>query len=161
MGGRGSGPKPDEGRRRKMARLRARGLTLEEIGRRLGVTRACVCHALRKMRDPTPPRPRSVPCSGCGEPIASPAAIPSDAGSALCLPCLAQTPDAPFGQRLKACRLAAGLSKADLAGRSGVPLGRLVAYEAGGIEPKWPTVAQLVRVLGPDLVTLGLVGGEE
>jgi hypothetical protein len=42
------GRRAQPGRRRQAARLRARGLTLAEIGRRLGVSRQAVQHLLRK-----------------------------------------------------------------------------------------------------------------
>jgi hypothetical protein len=42
------GPAPDLGRRRAAARLRAGGLTLAEVGKRLGVTKQAVIALLRK-----------------------------------------------------------------------------------------------------------------
>jgi hypothetical protein len=39
MGGPGSGPRPDPWRRRRVAELWARGLTLPEIGHQLGLSR--------------------------------------------------------------------------------------------------------------------------
>jgi hypothetical protein len=50
MGNGNSGRKPNQDRRRQMAALRAQGITLEEIGRRLGVTRQAVFYTLRCMR---------------------------------------------------------------------------------------------------------------
>jgi hypothetical protein len=47
MGGPGSGPRPDPWRRRRVAELRARGLTLAEIGQRLGLSRQLVHYYLR------------------------------------------------------------------------------------------------------------------
>jgi hypothetical protein len=52
MGGRGSGPKRDAERDQEMARLRAEGLTLAEIGRRLGLTRQAVKAALDRLGEP-------------------------------------------------------------------------------------------------------------
>jgi hypothetical protein len=52
MGGPGSGQRPDPWRRRRVAELRARGLTLPEIGRPLGLSKQLV-HYYR------PPRPGS------------------------------------------------------------------------------------------------------
>jgi transcriptional regulator with XRE-family HTH domain len=149
-----SGRKPDPARRAKIARLRARGLTLSEIGRRLGVTRQCVQVTVRAMeRKPT----YSVTCTRCGAKIVSDGALPSDAGSALCLACLARQPEANFAERLKAFRLAAGLTKRELADRSGLGYEMLRHYERGTREPRWPQMVLLVRVLGPALVTLGLM----
>jgi transcriptional regulator with XRE-family HTH domain len=77
----------------------------------------------------------------------------------LCLSCLAKKPDAAFGQRLKAFRLAAGLTQKQLSMRSGVPDGII-----GGLEqrahrsPGWTHLVALMKVLGAGLVTLGLEG---
>ena len=43
------GRKPDAARRAKMLKLRSRGLSLAEIGERLGVTRQCVQITLAKV----------------------------------------------------------------------------------------------------------------
>jgi transcriptional regulator with XRE-family HTH domain len=66
----------------------------------------------------------------------------------LCLACLAKRPQATFGQRLKAHRLAAGLTLTGLEQRSGVDLSLISAYECDRSEPKWQTLAKLSRVLG-------------
>ena len=47
MGGPGSGPRPDPWRRRRVAELRARGLTLPEIGRRFGLSKQLVHYYVR------------------------------------------------------------------------------------------------------------------
>lgn len=150
----GSGRKPDPGRRAEIARLRARGLTMAEIGRRLGVTRQAVFDALARRR--RPPAEPAVPCTGCGATIASAGAIPSDAEGALCLPCLASRPKASLGVRLKAFRLAAGLTKLELAQRLGLSAMAVHHYETGRREPRWRHLVPLIRVLGPGLLTLGL-----
>src|SRR5687768_8459075 len=108
MGGPNSGQRRDPVRERRAAQLRARGLTYQEVGRRVGLTTEGA-RQLPAPREPPPVRPLA--CTGCGGAIASPAAIPADGPTALCLPCLSRRPDAPIGVRLKACRLAAGLSK--------------------------------------------------
>ncbi len=148
-----SGRKPDLGRWREIAQLREQGLSQAEIGRRLGVTRQCVQVTLRTMARASS---RSVGCAVCGAAIVSEGALPSDGGAALCLPCLARRPAAPFAHRLKACRLAAGLTKAQLAARAGLTPQMIRHYERGSREPRWPQVARLVRALGPALVTVGL-----
>jgi transcriptional regulator with XRE-family HTH domain len=149
-----SGRKPNVRRRSQIARLRARGLTVSEIARRLGVTRQAIHGALAQLRRPLPQR--SVPCAACAAPIVSAGALDSDAGQALCLRCLACRPQAALGVRLKAFRLAAGLTKAELAQRSGVTAMAVHQYEAGTREPRWRHLAPLVAALGPGLVTLGL-----
>ncbi len=148
-----SGRKPNLGLRAEVARLRATGLSLAEIGRRVGVTKQCVHWVLRTMGHK---RSYSVPCAACRVVIPSAGALPTDAGAALCLRCLAQRPQAAFAQRLKAFRLAAGLTKAELAERAGLREQALRQYEDGGREPRWRQLVLLVRVLGPGLVTLGL-----
>jgi transcriptional regulator with XRE-family HTH domain len=77
----------------------------------------------------------------------------------LCLACLAKRPASPFGARLKACRLAAGLTVEKLAAHSGVPAHVIRGSEAAGRCPRWERLVKLIRVLGADLVTLGLVDG--
>jgi hypothetical protein len=67
----------------------------------------------------------------------------------LCLACLADRPGAPFAVRLRAYRVAAGLTVVRLAARSGVGASTLWTYEAGGCPPLARNLAKLVRVLGP------------
>jgi transcriptional regulator with XRE-family HTH domain len=148
-----SGRKPNLRRRKEMVRLRAQGLSLAEIGRRLGVTRQCVQSALAALARP---RAHSVPCAACGRDIVSAGALPTDAGAAVCLRCLARRPGAPFAQRLKSCRLAAGLTKSELAKRARLTYNTVRQYEGGASEPRWKHLARLVSVLGPTLVTRGL-----
>jgi transcriptional regulator with XRE-family HTH domain len=149
-----SGRKADPVRRAKIARLRARGLTFAEIGRRLGVTRQCVQLTLRALQQK---RTYRVACAGCGADIVSDGALPSDAAAALCLSCLARHPETDFAERLKAFRLAAGLTKKELAARAGLGYEVLRHYERGSRKPRWPQIVPLVRVLGAGLVTLGLM----
>jgi DNA-binding XRE family transcriptional regulator len=149
-----SGRRPDAKRRAEIARLHGGGLTMAEIGRRLGISRQAVCEALIRLRHPLPLP--AVACAGCAAPIASAGALPSDDGHALCLGCLAARPDVPFGVRLKAFRLAAGWTKAQLAERANVTAMTIHHYETGAREPRWRQLAPLVCALGPGLVTLGL-----
>jgi transcriptional regulator with XRE-family HTH domain len=60
----------------------------------------------------------------------------------------AGAPLAPFARRLAALRLAAGLSAAALARRSGVDRPFLRRLEAGKTNPGWDTVCKLARGLG-------------
>src|SRR5262245_37741555 len=112
-----NGSRPDWQRRQLVADLRGQGLSLEEIGQRLGVSRQAVS-ALIRYADLS--APSGIPCTACGALIPTPAAWPQDRPGALCLPCLEQRPDAPFPQRLRAFRLAAGLTRADVAWLAGV-----------------------------------------
>jgi transcriptional regulator with XRE-family HTH domain len=136
-----------------MGRLRNQGLTFEEIGRRLGVSRQCVYMTLLKVgkRDVRP-----LACRECGAVL-----VESPPGNrpplpALCLACLARHPEAPFCARLRTFRHAAGLTQGQLADRCGLPRGTVQRYEAGRVVPRWPDVLALARGLGAGLLTLGL-----
>jgi transcriptional regulator with XRE-family HTH domain len=142
-----SGRKPNLQRRQRMMALRARGLTLTAIGQRLGVSRQAVSEALRTLQKGR--SSRSVPCSVCGQPIVSAGALASDSATALCLRCLGQDPRIPFSQRLKAHRLAAGLTKTELSQRAGLNPAAIRLYEAGLQQPRRKSQARLIKVLGP------------
>jgi DNA-binding XRE family transcriptional regulator len=144
------GRKPDLKRRRQVATLRARGLSLVAIGRMLGVSHQCVQEMLHRIANP---RVLSVPCSSCGRQIVSPGALPGDKATALCLPCLRGKPKAPFGQRLKAYRLAAGLTQAELASRAEINAKSIWNYESCDMEPRERNRARLIKVLGAGLMT--------
>jgi transcriptional regulator with XRE-family HTH domain len=70
----------------------------------------------------------------------------------LCLSCLTRRPGATFGERLKAHRLAAGLTLEALAARCGMPYQCLSTYERGAQEPAWGNLVRLVGALGPGLL---------
>jgi transcriptional regulator with XRE-family HTH domain len=75
----------------------------------------------------------------------------------LCLRCVKQHPDTPFGTRLKAFRLAAGLTQEQLAERTRIACGTIASLERRQDKsPTWPHLLALVKVLGPGLVCLGL-----
>jgi transcriptional regulator with XRE-family HTH domain len=151
LGGLGSGRPPDEARRREAVRLRNEGLSLEEIGRRLGVSRQRVEQIFRAVERA---RARRLTCRACGALAAPPGAAPADVTTVLCLACLARQPDAPFAERLRSCRAAAGLRLTELARRSGLTAETLRYYESGARQPRWQQLVPLVRVLGTALVTL-------
>jgi DNA-binding XRE family transcriptional regulator len=158
MGGPGSGGTPDRRRQHQVAELRAEGLTLAAIGRRLGLSRQLVHHHL-KAAGLAGPRRGTVRCCACAAAIATGHHTIEYNREPLCLACLERRPDAPFGRRLKACRLAAGLTVEQLADRSGVPAPAIRAVERGACWPRWGRLARLIRALGPELETLGLVDG--
>jgi len=139
------GRKPNLKRRQQVAALRAQGLSLLAIGQAIGVSRQCVQQILRRIEQPPPVR--SVTCCGCGRTIVSAGVLPGDRGKALCLPCLEKRPLTPFGQRLKALRLAAGLTQAELADRAGINPSSLSMYEAGRKKPKPSSLDQLIKGL--------------
>ncbi len=146
-----SGRKPNEERRRLMTRLRAKGLSLQAIGERLGVSRQCVQQTL-KVVDGS--RLVSIRCRECGSEITLLRSVADNNGPVWCLACLAKHPKATFGQRLKAYRLAAGLTITALERRSGVGWVSLSGYECGRNEPKWQSLAQLIRVLGVEWLSV-------
>jgi transcriptional regulator with XRE-family HTH domain len=158
MGGPGSGPRTNAATRRQVAELRRQGLTLAEIGRQLGLSRQLVHHHL-KAAGLAGRGCGTVRCCACAAVIMTGHHRLERNVDPLCLACLAGRPDSPFGVRLKACRLAAGLTAELLAARSGVPLHAIRCLERRCRRPRWEVVARLVRVLGADLVTLGLVDG--
>jgi transcriptional regulator with XRE-family HTH domain len=145
-----SGRRPNLERRRQVLKLRDKGLTLSEIAKRFGVSKQAIWSLLngRLLRTVG----RAVPCTACGGIILSPGALRRDAATALCLRCLDARPEAPFAQRLKALRLAAGLSRAELAERSGLAPGSLRAYEDGHRKPQKRSATSLARVLGARLL---------
>jgi transcriptional regulator with XRE-family HTH domain len=153
MGGPGSGARPDAARRRQVGELRRQGLTLAEIGRRLGLSRQLVHHYLKP-----PAASPAVPCPECGG-VAIPAGADLREQPDACPSCVAKRPRLAFRDLLRAQRLAAGLSKAELARRAGVNVRTVDNYERGGpgssgSQPLWHVLVRLVRVLGPALVTV-------
>jgi transcriptional regulator with XRE-family HTH domain len=74
-----------------------------------------------------------------------------------CLDCLAKWPEALFGERLRAFRLSRGMTTAELALKVGISVASLNSLESK--EPyglTWPNLLRLTRVLGVELLTLGL-----
>ena len=157
MGGPGSGARRDPARGRRVVELRRQGLTLAQIGRRLHMSRQLV-HYHAAAAGLTGRRPGTVRCCACQAVIATGHHTIEYNRDPLCLACLEKRPDVPFGRRLKACRLARGLTSDRLARLAGVPPNAVRAWERGVCWPRWAGLAKLIRVLGPDLVTLGVVG---
>src|SRR5207302_1720777 len=74
-----SGRKPDLERRRQVRKLRDKGLTLNEIARRFGVSKQAIWSLLNSRPQRT--AARAVPCTGCGTVILSPGALHGDAAT--------------------------------------------------------------------------------
>jgi hypothetical protein len=140
----GQGRWPDPERCRLVAELRDQGLGPAEIGRRLGISRQAVHYCLKRSLPSAQP---GVTCRGC-KGVAVPAgARVRERGEGLCPACLRRR-GAAFGRVLRACRLAAGMNKAELARRSGLRPTLLAAYEAGRHRPRATNLARLAAALG-------------
>ena len=153
-----SGRNPNWVLRRKAAEMRFQGLTLQQIANHLGVTRQAIHSALQPPRGG---RPFNLRCKLCAAELNLNGASPRDAATALCLNCLACRPRLPFARRLQAFRLAAGLTRAQLARKAGITSTSIQNYESDRLEPKWSQLAKLIRALGAGLVTLGIVSEKE
>jgi transcriptional regulator with XRE-family HTH domain len=152
MGGNNSGQRPSLYRRGQVVQLRAKGLTLQAIGNRLGVTRQAV-HDLLKNSQRTSAWPGLLR-SACGKPVGSkPRLFMHANGPVRCLVCLPA--DASLGQRLKSYRVTAGLTLTELAKRTGIAFQTLSEYERGLAHPEWPNVERLIKAFGVALVDIG------
>jgi DNA-binding XRE family transcriptional regulator len=138
---------PDEKRRKQIAALRGKGLTFQAIGDRLGVTRQCA-HALFHQRNQTGSSyyvPPALRCRKCKAVI--PRLAPSlRRAPVFCLVCVDRYPSS-FGERLRAFRIAAGLTVPKLAERAGLTGAAIGVIERDLHQPRKKTVAKLVAVL--------------
>jgi DNA-binding XRE family transcriptional regulator len=119
-------------------------LTFVEIARRLGISRLAARRLVLLAAGRRPGDPH--PCSACGTPL------PRCSRGGRCPTCVAADPAAPFAERLRALRQAAGLTRQELADRAGMGAGTVAAYEQGRRRPVSRTLADLARVLGPGLL---------
>jgi transcriptional regulator with XRE-family HTH domain len=149
MAGATPGRKPNRKRHRQVAELRRRGWTLRAIGRRLGITYQRVTVILRTSGLPSDLPP--VRCAACGAEIGPRRRAGVPAAPVRCLRCLGRSSAVRFAQRLRACRLRAGLMQRELADRCGLARATIGAYERGAAEPSATALRRLVRVLGPEL----------
>jgi transcriptional regulator with XRE-family HTH domain len=147
-----SGRHPDLERRRLVIEWRAQGLTLKEIGRRLGITRQAVHTFLKGVGKV---RGRAAVCCVCREPLERAGVLPRDVGTTLCLVCLARQPKATFGQRLKAFRLTVGLTRRELDRVADLSPGSTQSYEQDRRFPHPGTRAKLAKALGVTVEVLG------
>jgi transcriptional regulator with XRE-family HTH domain len=145
-------PQPDDPSPRALAELRDQGLSVAEIASQLGVSSYRIRQALK-----TPHRNGADPirCADCSTELTPTGEAISEARSALCLPCLGKRPTTTFAQRLLACRLAAGLSRGQVAARAGGSESTIRNYEAGRYEPGHARRIALANVLGPALLEAG------
>jgi transcriptional regulator with XRE-family HTH domain len=131
-------PNPD--RRRQVVELRAEGLTLQKIADRLGCSNLRVHEILTREGEA---RLAQIRCQECAKEITRLRKAVDGDRFVWCLQCLAHHPEATFGQRLKAHRLAAGLTTAAVARRSGVARTLLIRYE---LDRNGPTQRNLVKL---------------
>jgi transcriptional regulator with XRE-family HTH domain len=94
----------------------------------------------------------AIRCRECGRHVACGSGGFANNTPPYCLSCLARHPEATFGERLRAHRLAAGLTGEALADRAGLVQERVAAYESDCMAPQWPNLVKLVGVLGVGLV---------
>jgi transcriptional regulator with XRE-family HTH domain len=153
MAGATPGRKPNRERHRQVAELRRRGWTMRAIGRRLGISRPRVVVILRTSGLPSGLPP--VRCAGCGAEIGPRRRAGVPAWRVRCLRCLDKSSVVRFAQRLRACRLRAGLTQRELADRCDLARSTIGAYERGAAEPTAPTLALVVQVLGGDVLGNG------
>jgi transcriptional regulator with XRE-family HTH domain len=138
----------DPDSRKKIAALRAKGLTLQGIGNHFGVSRQAILRILQ-----SDPRHKRIRCRNCNCRVNAAGAMLRDDRQVFCLSCLAASPDATFGEHLQAFRLAVGLRIVALAKLARVEPSRISAYEEGHIETAaWPIQKRLFQALGVDLV---------
>jgi transcriptional regulator with XRE-family HTH domain len=128
----------------EVAQLRAQGLTLKEIGRRLGVTHQSVAALLQAAARESIPDHR---CARCAAVVEAAVATARGEASALCPACLNGQPGATLGQLLVALRLAAGLTRRELARRAGMNAGMIRDYEQDRYHPTPANRAKLAQGL--------------
>jgi DNA-binding XRE family transcriptional regulator len=154
------GPKPDEARRQAVAVLRAQGLSFAQIGARLGMSRECAWELFK--RSGLSVCGPGIQCCACGAEIASRTGAGQPNGRVRCLTCVATDPAATFGQRLKAHRVAAGLTLQRLSELTGINFHTLGDYEQERMMPNWLNVMPLIRFFGVSLVDLNNeLGGDQ
>lgn len=122
------------------------GRSLEEIAAALGVS---CWRARRLLRGAGVASAVVVRCGSCGREIVRGKRGLQGREAALCLDCLASQPGASFAQRLRAYRLAEGLTQEELAQRAGLSPTSVWQYEQGEAAPRANTLARLARVFGP------------
>jgi DNA-binding XRE family transcriptional regulator len=149
-----SGRKPNLERRRQVIELRAKGWSLAKIGEHLGITRQAVHVTLRSIHRPNK---RVVTCRRCKMPVDPHGVAPREAGQTLCLICTAKGPEASFGQRLKAFRLAVSLTRKELAGLAGLSESMIRYYEGDWGTPTSTGAQKLAQALG---ITVEVLGGD-
>jgi DNA-binding XRE family transcriptional regulator len=153
------GAGPDVERREQVAKLRGKGLTFTQIGKRLHMSRQAA-HSLLHRSGKSLQLPGIV-CRECGKEICSWNAKwrggMKRAQLVYCLQCLGKHGEVRIGERLLAFRINSGMTRGDLEKETGVDRNTIGQCERDGSDPFWSTMARLVEYFGPKL--LGLEGG--
>lgn len=140
----------DHDKRRALKELREQGLSFAEIGKRVGTTKQAV---QRTLADTKVTVKLGLHCRQCDYLIYVGERILWTRQTALCLACLGKMPEASFADRLKALRVARGLSQVDLAREATLSRSTIRQFESGEIQnPKFNTLRKLVKILGAKLV---------
>jgi transcriptional regulator with XRE-family HTH domain len=140
------GRKRDVARLRWIGELRARGWTFARIARKAGVSPQAIHHAVGASSR----RHLIARCRLCRKPFPTAGALQGDDLAISCPHCLAA--NAPFVERIRSYRLAAGLTRAELARKAGVCPTLLRQYEHGIASPRLDKLIRLIDVLGIGLV---------
>jgi transcriptional regulator with XRE-family HTH domain len=155
------GSQPNYRRRQRVVRLRSKGLTLQQIADRMGCSRQNVHELLASIGEGAPERAGHLHCRKCKAALCRRRQGMWTMRPTRCLECLAAWPEAPFGERLRAFRLARGMTTDELALQAGLSFHLVNSYERPqAVRFDWPTLLRLARVLGPGLLSLGLEGPE-
>jgi hypothetical protein len=124
-----------------------------EIGRRRGCSKQAVYQLLRKVK--VIRAPENITCRVCGAVLCAARQGMWTVRYALCLTCL--PPDAGFGRRVLAFRLARGLTAQELAERLGEKLDTIREWEQRreqqqDIRLRWRQWVRLIHLFGPAFV---------
>jgi transcriptional regulator with XRE-family HTH domain len=145
----GSGRPWDAALRRRAAALRSQGSSYSEVGHLLGVSKQRVGQLLRDAGPGV--RTLVVRCRECGRAVAPDRPQGYFHRDALCRACL-DRPGVTLGERILTYRLAAGLTRVDLALRVGVRFDLVGRFERGQRRPDKRVLRRLAKVLGPGLL---------
>jgi transcriptional regulator with XRE-family HTH domain len=141
-------------RRRQAAQLRSQGLSLRQVGQRLGISRQAVAILLQRSGIGAGPPRKLHLCRHCRKPVAptdSPTSYCWAGDEPICLACIGKQPGASFGQRLRAARQAAGISGRMLAAQIGVCVNTVFGWESGLQQPRPAKIDRVAAALGPAL----------
>jgi DNA-binding XRE family transcriptional regulator len=116
------GRKPDVARRQQVLQLRRQGLTYEQIGAQLGITKQAAHSLFGKVLADGP-----LLCWGCGAAVADSDKLQGKA--VLCSACKTKRPEVTFGEKLRSLRLACGMTQQELADAAGLTRVTIANFE--------------------------------